>query len=25
MIAIHVLAAIKHQFIDKQPFLKRMS
>ncbi|NKB32898.1 MAG: hypothetical protein GKR91_07350 [Pseudomonadales bacterium] len=23
-IAIHVLAAIKHQFIDKQPFIKRM-
>ena len=24
-IAIHILAALKHQFLDKQPFLKRMS
>ena len=23
-IAIHILAALKHQFLDKQPFLKRM-
>ncbi|MDD9890061.1 MAG: cytochrome b/b6 domain-containing protein [Gammaproteobacteria bacterium] len=25
LIALHILAAIKHQFIDKQPFLKRMA
>ena len=24
LIAIHVLAALKHQFIDKQPLLRRM-
>ena len=25
LIALHILAAIKHQFIDKLPFLKRMA
>jgi cytochrome b561 len=25
MIAIHILAALKHQFVDKLPFLKRMT
>lgn len=25
LIALHVLAAMKHQFVDKQPFLRRMS
>tara|TARA_B100000959_G_scaffold186405_1_gene194932 strand:- start:13179 stop:13691 length:513 start_codon:yes stop_codon:yes gene_type:complete len=25
LIAVHILAALKHQFIDKKPFLKRMA
>ena len=25
LIAVHVLAALKHQFVDKQAFLKRMA
>ena len=25
LIALHVLAALKHQFVDKLPFIKRMT